>query len=226
MSKLITECKKGIKANLIPGLFLQGFAISLVVLYYNVESVKGFCNGIADLKTDYGYFFSGVSTAIFGGLLPALFMIYRGNIKKGFWLTHSIFFCLFWFYKGMEVDFLYRMQALMFGADNAVSTIIKKVAFDQFVYNFFYACASITLCYMWKDNGFSFYKTKNKINKETFTVTLPSVIVSTWIVWIPTTAVVYSLPPALQVPLFNIVLCFFVLIVATLTESEGEESIS
>ena len=219
---LISECKKSIKVNLVPGLILQSFAIALVVMYYNVESVKLFCNGVADLKTDYGYLFSGISTAVFGGLLPAFFMIYRGNIKKEFWISHSLFFCLFWFYKGMEVDFLYRMQALMFGDETDASTIIKKVAFDQFVYNFFYACASITICYMWKDNGFSFRKTKKKIKRETFTLTLPSVIVSTWIVWIPTTAIVYSLPSALQVPLFNIVLCFFVLIISTLTENEKE----
>jgi len=221
VSKLISECKKSIKVNLVPGLILQTFAIALVVMYYKVDSVKGFCNEIAALKTNYGYLFSGLSTALFGGLLPCLFMIYRGNIKKAFWISHGLFFCLFWFYKGMEVDFLYRMQALMFGNDSNFSTIAKKVAFDQFVYNFLYACASITLCYMWKDNGFSFKETKKKINKGTFTLTLPSVIVSTWIVWIPTTAVVYSLPSPLQVPLFNIVLCFFVLMVATLTEEES-----
>ncbi|MCM8541429.1 MAG: hypothetical protein NE328_14270 [Lentisphaeraceae bacterium] len=220
MSKLYTECKKSIKINLIPGIILQSFAITLVILYYNLEPVKEFCNHIADLKTEYGYFFSAVSTALFGGFLPCLYLIYRGDIKRNLWLSHGLFFCLFWFYKGMEVDFLYRMQALMFGNETNFSTIAKKVAFDQFVYNLFYACASITICYMWKDNGFSFKETKKKLNKETFTLTLPAVIVSTWIVWLPTTAIVYSLPSALQVPLFNIVLCFFVLMLATLCESE------
>ena len=221
MYKLINECKKSIKVNLVPGLILQTFAVALLVMYYNVDAVKMLCNDIADLKTSYGYLFSGTSTAIFGGLLPTLFMISRGNIKRAFWVSHTLFFCLFWFYKGIEVDFLYRMQAVMFGNDSDFSTIAKKVAFDQFVYNLLYACASITICYMWKDNGFSFKETKKKINKETFTLTLPSVIVSTWIVWIPTTAIVYSLPAPLQVPLFNIVLCFFVLIVATLTENKS-----
>ena len=219
LSKLFTECKKSIKVNLVPGLVLQAFAIALLILYYNLDPVKNACNEIANLKTKYGYLFSGLSTALFGGFLPWLFLIYRGSIKKTQWISHGLFFCIFWFYKGIEVDLLYRMQAVMFGNGTDISTITKKVAFDQFVYNFLYACASITICYMWKDNGFSIKETKKKINKETFTVTLPSVIVSTWIVWIPTTAVVYSLPGALQVPLFNIVLCFFVLMVATLCES-------
>lgn len=222
MSQLLTECKKSIKVNLFPGLILQAFAITLLVLYYNFEPVKELCNEIAATKTKYGYLFSGFSTALFGGLFPSLFLMYRGNIPKNQWLSHGLFFCLFWFYKGMEVDFLYRMQALMFGDGTDTATIVKKVAFDQFVYNFIYACASITFCYMWKDNGFSIKETKKKINKETFTVTLPSVILSTWIVWIPTTAVVYSLPSALQVPLFNIVLCFFVLMVSSITEDKSQ----
>lgn len=221
MSKLFTECKKSIKVNLVPGLILQTFAIALVVLYYNFDPVKNFCNDIANLKTKYGYFFSAVSTALFGGFLPWLYMVYRGDIKKELCLSHGLFFFLFWFYKGMEVDFLYRMQAVMFGEGTDFATISKKVAFDQFVYNLFYACASITICYMWKDNHFSFKETKKKINKETLTITLPSVIVSTWIVWLPTTAIVYSLPAALQVPLFNIVLCFFVLMIATLCETKS-----
>jgi len=112
VSKLVNECKKSIKVNLIPGLILQTFAVALLIMYYNVDAVKTLCNDIADLKTSYGYLFSGISTAIFGGLLPTLFMIYRGNIKKVFWLSHGLFFFLFWFYKGMEVDFLYRMQAV------------------------------------------------------------------------------------------------------------------
>lgn len=225
MTELISECKKGIKINLIPGLILQTFAITLVLLYYNSESVKNACNNLADFKTEHGYLFSAVSTSIFGGVLPWLFLSFRGTISKQQRLTHGIFFTLFWFYKGIEVDFLYRMQAEMFGNEVNFPTIVKKVAFDQFVYNLFYACASITICYMWKDSGFSLRKTKEQINRRTFTFTLPSVIVSTWVIWLPTTAIVYSLPSPLQIPLFNIVLCFFVLLVTTLCEKK-EEAIS
>ena len=37
---------------------------------------------------------------------------------------------------------------------------------------------------------------------------------TTWMVWTPATAIVYSLPTALQIPLFNLTLCFFVLLVS------------
>ncbi|MCM8526464.1 MAG: hypothetical protein NE327_08115, partial [Lentisphaeraceae bacterium] len=70
MSQLLTECKKSIKVNLVPGIILQTFAVALVISYYNFEPIKNFCNEIAVLKTEYGYFFSALSTAVFGGFLP------------------------------------------------------------------------------------------------------------------------------------------------------------
>jgi hypothetical protein len=42
---------------------------------------------------------------------------------------------------------------------------------------------------------------------------MPVMMVTTWLVWLPTTAIVYSLPSPLQIPLFNIALCFYVLLV-------------
>ena len=46
--------------------------------------------------------------------------------------------------------------------------------------------------------------------------TLPSVLLTNWLVWIPALALVYSLPAALQFPLFSIVMCFFILVVTVM----------
>ena len=220
MNKLFKECKKGIKANIVPGLILQAFAVSIVICYYNFDSVQSFCNSIAQMKEEHGYLFSALSTALFGGFLPFLYLIYSKRVTKKQMISHGLFYSLFWFLKGIEVDFFYRMQALLFGVETNFATISKKVLMDQFCYNLFYAGASMTLIYLWKDSEFSYKKLKESLSRETFTITIPAVIVSSWIVWVPATAIIYSLPSSLQLPLFNIVLCFFVLIVATLCTSE------
>jgi len=41
-------------------------------------------------------------------------------------------------------------------------------------------------------------------------------------VWIPALALVYSLPAALQFPLFSVVMCFFILVVTVMTRKPGE----
>jgi hypothetical protein len=45
-------------------------------------------------------------------------------------------------------------------------------------------------------------------------------MVTNWLVWIPTLALVYSLPPALQFPLFAVVMCFFILIITLLARGD------
>jgi hypothetical protein len=52
---------------------------------------------------------------------------------------------------------------------------------------------------------------------------MPSIIISIWAVWIPTVSIVYSLPLALQFPLFNIVLCFWSLMLTTLSKEKVDE---
>ena len=225
MKKLIDKSLEGVKANLLPGIILQVFALALVAGYYNLESINSFCAKVADLKVEHGFLFSGLSTALFGGVIPFIFLILMKKAPSALIISHGIFFFIFGFIKGMEVDLLYRCQALMFGTETTAPVIVKKVLFDQFVYNMFYAAGMMTLCYLWKDSGFSFKKFRENCSKEVFTLTIPSVLFSTWIVWIPATAIIYSLPAPLQIPLFNIVLCFFVLLVSFLCKTEEKEEV-
>ena len=48
------------------------------------------------------------------------------------------------------------------------------------------------------------------------------VLIAMWFLWIPVTACVYSLPATLQMPLFNVVLCFWSLLFAYITARQGQ----
>jgi hypothetical protein len=43
-------------------------------------------------------------------------------------------------------------------------------------------------------------------------------------VWVPTVCIIYALPSALQLPLFNLVLCFFTLLLAHLAHTEKPQA--
>jgi hypothetical protein len=49
------------------------------------------------------------------------------------------------------------------------------------------------------------------------------VLFSTWIVWLPTVAIVYSLPNVLQLPLSNLVLCFWCLLLSFISRRSAAE---
>jgi hypothetical protein len=103
---------------------------------------------------------------------------------------------------------------MIFGSGVDWRTIASKVLVDQFVYCVFWATPVTALFYAWMDVGFSAKRLKAEKNwSEIFDLIL-IFTVSTWMVWIPGTAIIYSLPSPLQIPLFNLTLCFFVILVS------------
>eukprot|EP00808_Paulinella_micropora_P012652 g44184.t1 len=233
--RVSSNIKKSLKANLVPGVAMTTFALVLMLLYYNVQAVQDGLNNLADFKQRAGFLFSAVSTSLMGGVLPGRLRLEKAvnkqelleqQRKKGYACTGCnyeiailLFLTLFWFYKGVEVDALYRLMAILFGTGRELSVVAKKVAADQFVYNPLYATWSLVIPYRWKDLGFSFTALRKEVFTEGFVVDFwLTAMITTWMIWIPATIIVYSFPSPLQIPLFNIVLAFFTLIVVARRE--------
>jgi hypothetical protein len=53
-----------------------------------------------------------------------------------------------------------------------------------------------------------------------------SMLISNLGVWLPTVCIIYSLPSALQIPLFSIVLCFYTLLVAHMSRAKNTSTVS
>jgi hypothetical protein len=206
-----------LKKNLKPGLVLQAFAGIIVSLYFFVPATKPAFDLFAELKQQHGWLYSAISTSLFGGLIPFLYLYFSKSFKG----TRSIkilfiFYIFFWAYKGVEVDYFYRLQTYLFGSESNFTTLAIKVMVDQFIYSAFWAAPGISIIYLWIACGFNWQTTRKNIDKQFLTVTLPANIISNWLVWIPAVCFIYSMPTDLQIPLFGLVLCFWVLILAVL----------
>jgi hypothetical protein len=171
------------------------------------------------LKHDYGFIYAFVATAFFGGFIPFAYLWATKRIDPSrSALALLVFYVIFWGLKGIEVDFFYQLQGMWFGYENNVKTIATKVAVDQFLYSALWAAPTITIAYLWVEHGFNVRACGAAFTKSFFFVKIPTVIFSNWLVWIPAVSIVYSMPQDLQIPLFNIVLCFWVLILAVLNK--------
>jgi len=213
-NKLLKAAFLGMKQNFIPGIILQIFALSIVLMYYNLDFAEGFFKYISAMKKEYGYIFSAISTAIFGGIIPFILLSITGKIKKKFFIITFVFYVLVWMWKGIEVDAFYRLQGVLFGDKPTIYVTLKKTFVDQFVYNPIWAAPSLTIVYLWRDCDFSFRKLKSQLNIDFITFKVPSVLLSTWFIWIPAVLIIYQLPQDLQLPLFNIILCFWALLLS------------
>jgi hypothetical protein len=204
------------RANLLPGLVLQGFAVALVSAYYLHAPTRAALDSLAAVKARFGFAYSILSTALFGGAIPFLYMRLHPVTRASTPVAHGAFYLGFWAYKGFEVDLFYRIQGRLFGNVPTVATIAKKVLVDQFVYCVLISMPFTVLAFYWKDIGFDGKRLRALDPIGFLKAALPPALLGTWIVWIPAVTVIYCLPPALQIPLFNIVLCFYALMIAAL----------
>ncbi len=209
------------KRNWLPGLVLWCVALALLSAYDNWPSAEQALDKVSALKQQHGYLFSALSTSLFGGLIPYLIHLLRGEYPStGRAFSCFLFFTLFWAWKGAEIDAFYRLQSVIWGADNEPATIVKKVCFDMFVFSAFYAVPCIAVFKAWMDKDFSWPVTLKLLKTPLYQKRIVMMIVLNWIIWIPTVSVVYAMPSALQVFMFNIVLCFWVLILSILSQTD------
>ena len=205
------------RAHLVPGLILQALALALVLSYYYSASANAALGRLMDFRRETGFAFAIVSTAIFGGLLPYLYMrCWRGESglprydgRQGLCLT------LYWAYKGFEVDLFYRVMAWTFGGGHDLATILPKALVDQFVYCPVIAVPVMVVVYGWMDAHFCWSPIAADLRSSGwyYRRVFP-VLISNLGVWGPAVAIIYALPTPLQLPLQNLVLCFFTLLIA------------
>jgi hypothetical protein len=209
---------RGARANLLPAALLQAAAIALVLGYYRVPDIHAALTGLLEFRQRAGFAFGMASTGFFGGFLPFLYIHYSrrpggGGPRYGW--SQGLLLTLFWTYKGLEVDLWYRLQAHMVGSGHDPFTITIKVILDQFGYCPAFAVPVTTAVYMAVDAKDGWREVARDLrHPRWYRRRVLPILISNIGVWVPAVAVIYCLPTPLQLPLQNIVLCFYTLIVA------------
>lgn len=203
----------GARATALPGMMLVGAAVAVVVSYYRVPAFHAALEQLAAFRVRGGFYYSAISTAVFAGIIPFLYLHFTPSTRARHPWRHLLFFALFWGYKGIEVDAFYRLQALMFGTDLSFATIGKKLLFDQLVYNGLFAAPYGVLIYDWKDADYSWGPALADLRRPRwYARRVFAVMIAVVGVWVPAAACIYAMPPALQLPLNSMVNCFWVIL--------------
>lgn len=222
MRRALAAGLAGMRANLWPGILLWAVGTTLVLTYALVPAARPAYDLVEGWQRDGGLWFSAASTALCGAVLPWLFLIAMGRTRQGERGRQLAFLLAFWIYRGVEVALFYQFQGWLFGeardpVTGAVDVVIvaKKTALDMLTYCALWSIPTTTLAYRWwEDCGGDWSRFRASLDRELFTVRMPALTIAAWMVWTPSVCLVYSLPSALQVPIFNVVLCFWVLLVA------------
>lgn len=198
---------------------LWALGVLILVGYFAISPARQALESVAALKHHHGYVFSAISTATFGGLIP--WVVARTTAARRASLRDLVFLTVFWALKGVEIDALYRLQASMFGDNRQPFTLTVKVLFDQFLYVPLWAIPSTVLAYQFRDDAFRLSRTRDRFAKGPkawYLRDIVPVMISNWAVWIPAVLVIYTLPLALQLPIQNLVLCLWSLMLLVLVQ--------
>lgn len=212
------------RANLAPGLALQISAGALVAAYFFSEPVRAALERLAAFRAEVGLPFALLSTMVFGALIPFAVLRLRRDTRSRYDHRQRLVLTLFWAYKGLEVSVFYSLQAHWFGEGRDLGTIALKTFVDQFVYCPLFAVPITWWVYAWVEHGFAWRPVLEEWRRPAWYArcALP-LLVATWCVWVPAVAIIYQLPTPLQLPLQNVVLCFFTLLVIFLSRREPAE---
>jgi hypothetical protein len=206
---------RGARANLVPGFALQVVALVFVLAYYHDPPTRAVFEQIMAFRARTGFAFGILSTGLFGGLLPFFYL--RGNpaSRSQYGWRQAVLLTAFWGYKGFEIEVWYRVLAHVVGTGHDPATIAIKAVLDQFVYCPAFAVPLTVLIYKWNALDFSLRAVAADFHAPSWYVrsVLPTMIANLG-VWVPAVAIIYALPTPLQLPLQNLVLFFFTLLLA------------
>ena len=164
--KVLAAGLAGMKQTALPGLALWILALLLVGADWLSPSAHAAGQTVGLWKSHYGLAFSATTTAFFGGVVPFLFLLVTGRLRRHRLAAELAFYVLFWAYKGVEVDLLYRLQSILFGDHATPGTIARKVLVDQFVYNPIWSAPVSALAFLWRESAFSWRTMKSKLGIE------------------------------------------------------------
>jgi hypothetical protein len=207
------------RANAVPALIIQATMLALLLAYYTNHTVFSGLNQLAAYKRAHGLIFVIIASIAAGAIIPEIFLILffqhgRPNKRN---LRNLLFTIPVWGFDGSLVDLLYRSQAAWFGDVVTVPVVCAKIFVDQFGYNPFFAAPFGVLTYEWKNNGISLRPVRQLFTFAHYRDKILPTLVATWAVWIPLMGIIYSLPLALQFPLFGLALSFWVLLLTYMT---------
>ena len=206
---------RGARANLLPGFVLQIAALAVVLAYYYHAPTRVVFERIMAFRASTGFVFGIVSTGLFGGVLPFLYLRANPASRSLYGWRQGMLLTAFWAYKGLEVEIWYRLLARTVGEGHGAATIVTKASLDQFVYCPLFAVPLTVLVYKWNSEAFSVravlddFRSPGWYNRSV----LPTLLANLG-VWLPAVAIIYALPTPLQLPLQNLVLVFFTLLLA------------
>lgn len=213
--------------NRYAALILWAFGIGVVASYFSIPWVQFHFQTVGAWKSELGWAFSAISTGIFGGVGPIVFerLVTRPKTSFSFsaFVAYAVSNFLFWAVKGVEIDFWYQFQGILWGNEPGLGVIAGKTFLDQFVYVPVFGIVNAIWFYRWRDANYRLGSHPFTPSWTWYKKNVIAILVSNWFVWVPSVVMIYCLPINLQLPIQNLILCLWVMMLSLMAKEEAVE---
>ncbi|MBN1403651.1 MAG: hypothetical protein JW942_04190 [Opitutales bacterium] len=198
---------QALKNNWIPAVGIWVAGALIVYAYYRGGFVRDAAEGILAMRERFGLWYPIGSMVLFGAVLPTLtqLLIMPGARRNA--LHRFPFIIPFWAWKGIEIEYFYKLQSIVYGDSSELGVIVSKVLTDQFIYTPTFGMISNVLYMRWIAVHIGELPRSTVVIPRGWfgTLVFPQ-LVACWALWIPAVSLVYMLPYPLQLPLANMIL--------------------
>ena len=208
------------KAIALPALLIQGLILLIVCGYFFYPPARQIIEVAVSLKKEGGFFFSFVCTASIAVFAECLRSAFGDSESRRRLLPICVYGFLVFGVLGILTDTFYIVQKSLWSGLPSTLQVVAKVATDQFVWTVFFANPYQTILYVFKDCGFHFESFAQRLSpfKIFYVKEMLAVLLTNWVFWIPTTAILYSLPIDLQFVISRLAIVIWILLLTTMTK--------
>ena len=127
---------------------------------------------------------------------------------------------------GFVVDQFYGLLTFLFGpapgADLTLTIVLAKVGCDMTFFTILVGAPLNALSHLWKDLDWDFAAFRAQLGPGWYRRIVVPNLLPNWLVWIPGTAIFYSLPADLQLAVANAIGCMWALMCVRIASHSGQ----
>lgn len=185
-----------------PFLLIQLAAVALLIAYFQIPSFREWSDAIGEAKRHGGLIVAFLAGAVAGGFIPEVAKLLSGKLRRldRKWLIAMLYIAGVYGIIGISVDLLYTGQAELFGHDNRLWTVVKKVLVDMLVFSPFFSIPLATALFTFQRFGYRLGRLRTELRDRFYIRRVMPGLILCWAFWVPILALAYSLPTGVQFP--------------------------
>ena len=200
---------EAIKRNSLPTAVLWTVSVAMVLAYYTTPAVPAALEPLARWQKESGWIAAFLNRVIFCGVIPGVFIVCVKSLRPKH-LTAVIAVQTIWAgICGIISDYMFSLNAVMFGTGVDFLTLCMKTATCQFVWTPVFFAPLGAIVYFWMGRDFSISRFRQELPPRFYYgLVFPNLLVN-WFLWIPVTFAIHAFPTPLQIQLSGLTAALF-----------------